>query len=100
MCRDTECKLTDRGREQAKELGTFLRSKGLTSSSYCAVYSSPATRAYDTGRIVCAELGISEAEIITDDALLEISQGDWELGTRCCEAPDNRVKGTWDDFLS
>ncbi len=49
--------------------------RAYASTTWEAIYSSPMTRARDTAAPLCRALGI---EPIIDDALREISHGEWE----------------------
>ncbi|KAG0489432.1 hypothetical protein HPP92_008243 [Vanilla planifolia] len=70
-----EAALTGNGGRQARALAVFLKSLGV---SFSAAYSSPLARARATAVFVCRELGFSEEKIQSSDALLEMSQGQWE----------------------
>ena len=50
----TQRNLDDRGREQARTIGNWLRSKGLTSAR---VYSSQWCRCLETAQLNCLRLG-------------------------------------------
>lgn len=67
--------LTPTGKRQARALAVFLKSQGL---GFNAVYSSPLDRVRATAQSVCQELNFSEEHIQSEDALLEMSQGEWE----------------------
>ncbi|PKA64354.1 putative phosphoglycerate mutase [Apostasia shenzhenica] len=67
--------LTGNGERQARALAVLLNSQGMR---FNAVYSSPLDRARATAAIVCRELGFAEEQIQSSDALVEISQGQWE----------------------
>ncbi|XP_074579931.1 uncharacterized protein LOC141836361 [Curcuma longa] len=67
--------LTSNGERQTRALSVFLKSQGVR---FDEVYSSPLDRARATAALVCRELGFSEEQIQSSDALLEISQGQWE----------------------
>lgn len=60
--RDTS--LTQLGREQSKKVAEKLRGSGIQ-----IIYTSPLRRAYETARIIAAELGVDE--IIADEHLVE-----------------------------
>ena len=72
--RSNQANLTDVGVEQARQAGRFLRSQGIVPSH---VYVSPARRTRHTAEHALATAGVSLVPII-DDALQEMSQGDWE----------------------
>jgi broad specificity phosphatase PhoE len=63
--------LTSYGRRQARR-----SAKQLQKFHYDAVYSSDQIRAYETGRIIAAGLGLRETRV--DSRLREMSQGRWE----------------------
>ncbi|XP_077212145.1 phosphoglycerate mutase family protein [Tasmannia lanceolata] len=67
--------LTVIGKRQARALAVFLKSQGVR---FDAVYSSPLDRARETAGSVCQELNFSEEQIQSSDALIEMSQGQWE----------------------
>jgi len=69
--------LTEKGAEQAAILGKRLRNMQLD-----AVYSSVAERARTTARIACREMGIPEENIQESEAIVELSQGEWERKNR------------------
>ncbi len=73
--------LNARGRTQAVRCGEILRElfarAGRQPSSYDYV-SSPLTRARETMALARAELGLAAQGFRTDEALSEISFGDWE----------------------
>ena len=64
--------LSDRGREQARELADLAAS---ADPPIAAVYTSPLVRASETAAIVGERLGL---EPRSDDRLKEIDVGDWE----------------------
>ncbi|XP_047313776.1 uncharacterized protein LOC124917363 [Impatiens glandulifera] len=70
-----EAALTPNGNRQARALAVFLKSQGIR---FNAVYSSPLDRARATAVSVCQEMDLMEEQIQTSEALIEISQGDWE----------------------
>lgn len=72
--RSSHVDLTDAGIEQARQAGRYLRSRAIVPS---CVYVSPARRTLQTAEHALAEAGIVTSPII-DDALQEMSQGDWE----------------------
>ncbi|XP_010942379.2 uncharacterized protein [Elaeis guineensis] len=67
--------LTPKGERQARALAVFLKSQGLR---FTSVYTSPLDRARATATFICQELGFAEEQIKSSDALVEISQGQWE----------------------
>ncbi|KAJ6809981.1 uncharacterized protein M6B38_341710 [Iris pallida] len=67
--------LTGNGERQGRALAVFLSSQGV---SFSAVYSSPLDRARSTAGFVCRELGFAAEQIQCSDALVEMSQGQWE----------------------
>lgn len=75
--------LTDKGREQAKEVAASLSPFKLD-----AVYSSDLVRAVDTARPIAEEQGL---EVITDPAFREIDQGEWT------GLPVDEIRRRWPD---
>ncbi|URE33614.1 phosphoglycerate mutase [Musa troglodytarum] len=71
----TAAGLTANGERQARALAVFLKSQGVR---FDEVYSSPLDRARTTAAFICRELGFAEEQIQPSDALVEISQGQWE----------------------
>ncbi len=66
---DKERELTDKGRRQSTDAGRAMAKLGVELD---ACISSPATRALDTAKLACAELGV---EVETDE---RIWKGDWD----------------------
>lgn len=64
-------KLNDTGRKQAKRISAYFVKHGI---SFTRVYSSPLDRALETARIIVGK----DAEIITDERLLEMDYGPYE----------------------
>ncbi|RWW41315.1 hypothetical protein BHE74_00053203 [Ensete ventricosum] len=71
----TAAGLTANGERQARALAVFLKSQGVR---FDEVYSSPLDRARTTAAFICRELGFAEEQIQSSDALVEMSQGQWE----------------------
>ncbi len=69
--------LTARGRDQARAHGALLETLIAAPAAWRLV-ASPLGRTMATARIVCAELGLPEDAIETDDRLKEIAFGQWE----------------------
>ncbi|MCH7568937.1 MAG: histidine phosphatase family protein [Nanoarchaeota archaeon] len=67
--------LTERGKAQARVLGEELRHRGV---GFDHIYASPTVRAQKTARIVAGAIGFPADEILTSEALHEVSNGDWE----------------------
>ncbi|KAJ4961289.1 hypothetical protein NE237_021199 [Protea cynaroides] len=67
--------LTPNGKRQARALAVFLKSQGLR---FNAIYCSPLDRARTTAVSVCQELNFAEEQIQSSDALIDMSQGQWE----------------------
>ena len=65
-----DSKLTDLGRNQAKQLADNLRGKNITK-----IIASPFTRSQETARIVALELGLPEQQIEIWDEVQEIHVG-------------------------
>jgi probable phosphoglycerate mutase len=66
----TDLPLTDHGRWQARTLGGFLTSHGLT---FAASYASPLKRAWETAEILRATAGVPE--LVPEPSLKEIHAG-------------------------
>ena len=64
--------LNETGREQAEKAAEWFRSRGIR---FDRVISSPLQRAADTARILAGE----DAPFRTDDRLMEIDCGPWDL---------------------
>uniref|UniRef100_A0A0D6RBB5 Phosphoglycerate mutase (2,3-diphosphoglycerate-dependent) n=1 Tax=Araucaria cunninghamii TaxID=56994 RepID=A0A0D6RBB5_ARACU len=73
--RSPSATLTANGKRQARALGVFLKTQGIT---FTSVYSSPLERAKQTGLAICQELKISEDKLEFSESLTEMSQGQWE----------------------
>lgn len=71
--RSNESPLTQRGIEQAKQLGRYLLANDVTPDF---VYISPAVRTRDTARFALEELGIDIDPVVEHD-LQELDQGLW-----------------------
>ncbi|XP_074590869.1 uncharacterized protein LOC141846729 [Curcuma longa] len=71
----TTADLTANGERQARALAVFLKSHSVR---FDEVYSSPLGRARATATLICRELGFAEEQIQSSEALVEISQGQWE----------------------
>jgi len=69
--------LTARGIEQAHAAGRALCAV-FGKGADVAIESSPLGRARATAVIVCLELGIPEAHVVTQPLLAELQQGTWE----------------------
>lgn len=72
--RSNHLHLSETGVEQAQALAQNLLTKGITFDGW---YCSPATRTIQTFERLATGLSLQE-KAITDDDLLELSQGDWE----------------------
>lgn len=66
--------LTERGVLQARALGRRLRDEGV---KFDEVHAGNCTRHLDSTILMCEEIGFPYSIIVTD-ALLELSQGEWE----------------------
>ncbi|GLJ46826.1 hypothetical protein SUGI_0987880 [Cryptomeria japonica] len=75
--RSPSATLTANGKRQARALGVFLKTQGIT---FTSVYSSPLERAKQTALAICQELNISEEKVECSESLVEMSQGQWEGG--------------------
>jgi broad specificity phosphatase PhoE len=71
--RSNETPLTEKGIEQAKQLGRYLLTKDIKPDF---IYASPAVRTLETARYALAEMGITSKPLI-EDALQELDQGRW-----------------------
>ncbi len=71
--RSNELPLTTLGEIQAEFLGKCLLERGIIPDE---VIASPAVRAQDTGTIALRSMGL-EREIVIDEDIQEMSQGDW-----------------------
>ncbi len=69
--------LTGRGRDQARCHGALLKTLTAEPAAWRLV-ASPLGRTMATARLVCAELGLPEYAIETDDRLKEMAFGEWE----------------------
>ncbi len=69
--------LTPRGRDQARAHGALLETLIVEPEAW-RVVASPLGRTMATARIVCAELGLPDGAIETDDRLKEMAFGAWE----------------------
>lgn len=72
----TDVPLNERGRTQAAELGALLSSEPID-----AVFSSPSSRAFETGRAIAAAQPVVPP-VTTDERLLERDFGIYEGGPR------------------
>ncbi|MBI2595765.1 histidine phosphatase family protein [Candidatus Daviesbacteria bacterium] len=73
--RSPNAPLTRKGRLQAKSLGQRLAGEGI---KFDKVFSSPFVRALDTCDLAVEPTGFRPDRVIIDDALVEMSQGEWE----------------------
>ena len=71
--RSNETPLTEKGVEQAKQLGRYLLAKNIYPDF---IYSSPAVRTLQTAHYALTEMGI-DTEPTVDDNLQELDQGLW-----------------------
>ena len=65
--------LTERGKAEAKEAGETMKDAGL---AFDVSYTSNLSRAQETNRLMLAELGQSDIEIVKHEALNERDYGD------------------------
>lgn len=72
--RSNHTPLTEKGILQATKLGQRFK---IQKPDFAAVYASPAVRTQSTARVAHDAWGV-EADLLTDDRLQEVSQGDWE----------------------
>jgi probable phosphoglycerate mutase len=71
--RSNETPLTEKGVEQAKQLGRYLFAKGIEPDF---IYSSPAVRTLRTAHYALTEMSIASEPMI-EDSLQELDQGLW-----------------------
>lgn len=71
--RSNETPLTEKGVEQAKQLGRYLLAKGVKPDF---IYASPAIRTLETAQHALAEMSIT-SEVLIEDGLQELDQGRW-----------------------
>ena len=71
VCGRTEVELTDKGRQQARELADRLVDKKID-----VIVVSPMKRAVETGRIIAERCGVKDFEV--DDRLIEQDYGIYE----------------------
>lgn len=76
--RCNEAPLTLTGQGQAQILGNFLKRMDIVPDD---VFTSPAVRAIETGRIVLGAIGVSTEPVIVSD-LQELDWGEWIGGVR------------------
>jgi broad specificity phosphatase PhoE len=67
--------LTEKGREQAREAGRDIVSKGIHIDR---IISSPLDRAHDTAKLIAEEIGFPEDRIEINDLVIERSFGSLE----------------------
>ena len=72
----TDSPLTDNGKEQARKVGNYFKSIGV---SFDTIYYSPMIRCFETAREISAIVG---GKLIPEDRILELDYGDWEGLTR------------------
>jgi phosphohistidine phosphatase len=64
--RDFDRELTDKGLQQATQMGTWLQQQGFQAD---VIISSSAVRAYQTAERVATEIGFKQAEIIFQESI-------------------------------
>lgn len=67
-----DTKLTDKGKQQARDAGNILRQRGFRPD---IVFTSTLSRAIDTAKIALAAMGTPDATLIQDAALMERHYG-------------------------
>jgi broad specificity phosphatase PhoE len=72
--------LTDRGREQARQLGAALQLS--LADQDVEIVASPLGRTWDTAEIVAREMGYASDRIVPADDLKEIDWGEWNGHSR------------------
>jgi isoleucyl-tRNA synthetase len=65
--------LTEVGKETVHKSAQELKEKGID-----VIIASPFARTLETAKIVAAEIGIAESDILTDDRLIEINVGEFD----------------------
>ncbi|BCL77073.1 histidine phosphatase [Jeongeupia sp. HS-3] len=73
--------LTATGRAQARAMGEALLAE-IGSADGWTMLASPLPRAQASARLVAAELGLPEAAIGSDERVIEVGFGDWEMQLR------------------
>ncbi|UYM17397.1 histidine phosphatase family protein [Endozoicomonas euniceicola] len=73
-----EAHLTTRGIKQVRQLGSDLKSTGLTADNICQVFASPLPRTCESARNVMDVLAIPEQKLIIEPKLIESQMGDRE----------------------
>ena len=72
----TDIPLTEKGKEQARKVGSYFKSIGV---SFNTIYYSPMIRCFETAREISA---IAGGQLVPDDNLMELDYGKWEGLTR------------------
>ena len=91
MGRWPESRLTDQGREEARQLGERLKEKNLH-----RLVSSSLPRTMETAQIIAECCGITD--IYPEDAFWELSKGDWEGKKAKPLSGDDRARERADPF--
>ena len=73
-----EAHLTSRGIRQVRQLGSDLKSTGLTADNICQVVTSPLPRTCESARNVMDVLSVPEQTLIIEPKLIESQVGDRE----------------------
>ena len=68
----TDMPLVEKGKEQAKQLGLYLKQKNLIPD---VVYASPLKRTFETAKISLENADCSDLDIITEEIFKEIDYG-------------------------
>ena len=72
----TDIPLTEKGIEQAQNVGRYFKSIGIT---FDTIYYSPMIRCYETAREISA---IAGGQIVSEERVMELDYGKWEGLTR------------------
>ncbi|WP_081686802.1 histidine phosphatase family protein [Chitinilyticum litopenaei] len=70
--------LTALGESQARAMGATLRAE-IGDPAHWRVLASPLGRARQTAALVCAELGLPAGSVQSDERLIEVAFGAWEM---------------------
>jgi broad specificity phosphatase PhoE len=82
----TDMPLTAKGREQAKQMGLFLKESGVT---LARIYAGGLIRQREAAQIIAGQLGCENRVNMGEPALDEVDYGDWEGLT------SGQIKARW-----
>jgi alpha-ribazole phosphatase len=77
--RSNNSPLTGVGRSQALKLAKRVDS---LDEPYDIIFTSPAVRTKEMARVICHQIGYELEDIVIDDRLQELDQGEWEGGKK------------------